>query len=113
MPDVDLPPRPPAAQDGWSVPGVPQAHLRVGAARFDVPPQLSEAGRRDPRPPEVQDAVGRHYRGAEELSLQGGREDRMTAAEKLEWFALGFIAGATVVGLAMLYMVGNLFWHCI
>jgi len=37
----------------------------------------------------------------------------MTAAEKLEWFALGFIAGATVVGLAMLYMVGNLFWHCI
>jgi len=30
-----------------------------------------------------------------------------------EWFALGFIVGATVVGLAMLYMVGNLFWHCV
>jgi hypothetical protein len=34
----------------------------------------------------------------------------VTAAE---WFALGFIAGATVVGLAMLYMVGELFWHCV
>jgi hypothetical protein len=30
-----------------------------------------------------------------------------------EWFALGFIAGATLVGLAMLYIAGGLFWHCI
>jgi len=37
----------------------------------------------------------------------------VTAVEKLEWFALGFVAGATVVGLAMLYIAGGLFWHCI
>jgi hypothetical protein len=37
----------------------------------------------------------------------------LTIAEKLEWFALGFIVGATVVGLAMLYIAGGLFWHCI
>ena len=26
-----------------------------------------------------------------------------------EWFALGFVVGATLVGLAMLYMAGGLF----
>jgi hypothetical protein len=30
-----------------------------------------------------------------------------------EWFALGFVVGATLVGLAMLYIAGGLFWHCI
>ena len=34
-------------------------------------------------------------------------------SDKLEYFALGFIVGATAVGLAMLYMVGHLFWQCV
>jgi len=34
----------------------------------------------------------------------------VTAVERLEWFALGFIVGAMVIGLGLLYGAGGLFW---